>query len=254
MKKAILVANWKNKPASLREVSLLLTALAHGAQLYKQIITYIAPPHTYFESVSRRAGFAGLAVQGLSSVPSGTHTGLITPEILQSFGVRLAILGHSDERAIAESDASVAKKARIALKSGITPLICVGESKRDGDGEYLETLRHQIKHSFEGINKKDEAPKIMLAYEPIWAIGKRAQNAITHESLAETVIFIRRVLSDILGRKTAEQIPILYGGSVEPRNAEALYINTGVRGFLVGHESLNAKEFAEIAKVLIVKK
>ncbi|MFH1472926.1 MAG: triose-phosphate isomerase [bacterium] len=253
MAKSILIANWKNKPSSLREMSLLLAGLAKKSRLYKQIPTYIAPPHTYFESVSKRAnGYSHLASQDISILPEGKHTGSVTVDILKSFGVRLAILGHSEVRTAGETDEQVSKKVRFALKAGITPLVCVGETQRDAEGEYLEFLRHQIKLSLEGLRRKDDVSKIVIAYEPIWAIGKRAQDAITPEDLSQIVLFIRRVLVDLFGRETAEKVKIIYGGSVEPKNAKVLF-ETGVRGFLIGHESLDAKGFAEIAEVLIKK-
>jgi len=251
MKKPILIGNWKNKPGSLGEARSILIGLRKKSAVFKKLDTYIAPPEVYYESVSERVkGFAHLASQGLPRVEKGTYTGVISLEVLRNFGVRLAILGHSEERALGETDALVAKKVQIALKSGIKPLVCIGEREHDTDGNHLEFIRRQMKTSLEGVKKKEIA-EIMIAYEPVWAIGKRAKDAITPEGLTEMVIFIRRILTDMYGRDIAEKIPILYGGSVEPRNAEILYKDTGVRGFLVGHESLNHKEFEQIAESLI---
>ena len=254
MTKPILVANWKNKPASLREASLLLSGLSRRSRLYRQILTFIAPAYTYFESVTKRAeGFSSLASQDISILPEGTHTGSITPDILKSFGVRMAIIGHSERRAMGETNEIISKKIKTALKAGITPLVCVGEIARDSEGEYLEFLRNQIKFSLEGIKRKDEAPKLIIAYEPIWAIGKKAKNAVSPEDLAQMVVFIKRVLVDLFGRDTAERIPIIYGGSVESNNVSKLIEQTNIKGFLVGHASLDTKEFAEIAEALITK-
>lgn len=254
MAKPILIANWKNNPNSLLEVKTLLTQLARGGRVYKKLSLFIAPPLPYLESVSLKSkSFASLASQDISSVLQGTHTGVVTVDMLKSLGVRLTILGHSEQRAMGETSEMVTKKIRTALHAGIVPLVCVGEPTRDDDGLHFEFLREQIKSSLAGLNKKVDVSKLLIAYEPVWAIGKRAEDAISPSDLTETIIFIRKVLTDIFDRKTAESITILYGGSVEPGNAQNLFKSTGIKGFLVGHASLGAKELLDIAKSLIAK-
>src|SRR3989344_9381751 len=254
MAKPILVANWKNHPGSLDEAKMLLGQLSRDSKFYKKLTLFIAPPFTYFESVSQRLGnFGQLASQNISSLPLGNYTGQVTPDILKSFGVRLAIIGHSERRSFGETSEHVARKVKAALHAGITPLVCVGEISRDQDGEYFELLREQIKLSLADVNRKTGASKLVLAYEPVWAIGKSARDAMVSADLAQSLIFIRKVLTDMFGRSIAERIPILYGGSVEPSNALALFRETGIRGLLVGHASLNAKSFGVIAKSLISK-
>ena len=252
MSKPILVANWKNKPVSEEETRALLAGLKKKAQVYKRIRTFVAPSLVYFESVSEKIkGFAHLASQGMPFALASVHTGAITPEILKNFGVRVAIIGHSEERALGETNELISRRVRVALKSGIIPLVCVGEAERDHEGEHLKFLREELKLSLEGIKRKDDVSKLMIAYEPIWAIGRRAKDAMSPKDLAEMAIFIRRILSELFGRKATEKIPILYGGSVEPANARELMKESGVSGFLVGHMSLDAKKFAAIAEALI---
>ncbi|PIP55693.1 MAG: triose-phosphate isomerase [Candidatus Zambryskibacteria bacterium CG_4_9_14_3_um_filter_42_9] len=254
MAKPILVANWKNHPSSPSEAKTLLKHIAKSAKLYKKFSFFIAPPFPYFESVSECIrNFGQLAAQNMSNLSFGTYTGQVTPDILKGFGVRLVILGHSECRVLGETNEMVAEKLKIALNAGITPLVCVGEASRDQDGEYFEFLRQQLKFSLSGLNAKTDISKVVLAYEPVWAIGKRAQDAITPDDLAQTVIFIKKVLTDIFGRELAERVPILYGGSVEPVNASVLAAGTGIKGFLVGHASLDAKSFQDVAKSLIFK-
>ena len=240
MTKPILVANWKNHPSSLFEAKSLLKQLAKHSRVYKKFAFFIAPPLTYFESVSERASFTQLASQDIEIV-----------DILKSFGTKLAIIGHSDKRAMGETDEMVNKKIKIALKSGITPLVCIGELARDQDGEHFEVLRNELRLALAGLTKKAEVSKIMVAYEPVWAIGKSAQEAIGPAELSQTVIFIKKVLSDILGRKVADKITILYGGSVEPANAGDLMRGTGIRGLLVGRASLDAKKLEAIAESIL---
>ncbi len=253
MSKLILVANWKNHPASLDEAKDIIRSYAKAKEHYKKLAFFVAPPLPYFETVSARAGsFAHLAAQDISLTPKGNYTGETPLDIVKSFGARLVIIGHSERRALGETNERVAEKTRAALRAGITPLVCVGEETRDKDGDHFELLREEIKASFAGVSRQSAA-KVILAYEPVWAIGKKASDALPPAELAQSVIFIKKVLTDIYGRNTAERVAILYGGSVEPANAGALAKETGVRGFLVGHASLKAKGMGEIAKSLTTK-
>jgi len=247
MAKPLLIANWKNYPGSLFEAKSLLREIAKASKLFKKWDFYIAPPFTYFESVS---GKVNLATQDIE-IFSGTRTGSISTDILKSFGVKIAIIGHSERRRVGESDEMINKKIRAALKSGITPLVCVGEETRDHDGEHFEALRNSLSQSLAGLNKVGNISKLIIAYEPVWAIGKSAKEAITTQELGETVVFIKKVLSDILGRKTASKIPVIYGGSVEASNALTLIRGTGIKGFLVGHASLKADSFKAIASSIL---
>ena len=254
MPKPILVANWKNHPSSLVEARALLKGLSNRKPLYKKLSLFVAPPLPYFDLVAERVrGYAHLASQDIAVVTK-TTTGAVTPEILKSFGTKLAIIGHSERRALGETSQNVSEKIKIALHANITPLLCVGESSRDQDGDYFEFLREEIELSLAGFDRKIfRTSGIAIAYEPIWAIGQEAEYAIEPNDLAQTVIFIKKVISQLFGRKVAEKVPILYGGSVEPINTRALLHETGIRGFLVGHASLDAENFKKIAEALISK-
>ena len=250
MAKHILVANWKNHPESPLRTNSLLTGLAKKSTLYKKLSTFVAPPLPFFESVSKKIkGFATLASQDIFFTPEGTVTGAVTPDILKSFGVKMAIIGHSERRALGETNEVVLEKIKSAFRSGITPLLCIGERERNNEGEHFEFIEEELKLSLEGVRRKDDAERLVVAYEPIWAIGKTAKDAISPEDLTQMVMFIKKVLTDIFGRESADRIPILYGGSVEPESTRAL-METGIRGFLVGHASLDPKKFALIAEAL----
>jgi triosephosphate isomerase (TIM) len=130
MAKPVLVANWKNHPGSLDEAKSLLRDISRDSRFYKKLSLFIAPPLPYLELVSSRAGnFYKTAVQDIPLVSQGTHTGVITPDILKSFGVRLVILGHSERRALGETNAHVSLKVKIALRAGITVLVNYLEMK-----------------------------------------------------------------------------------------------------------------------------
>src|SRR3989338_9882226 len=253
MSKLILVANWKNHPSSLEEAKGLLKEMGKKKELYKKLALFIAPPLPYMESVSERAAsFSKLAAQDITLVPKGNYTGLVSLDILKSFGARLAILGQSERRAMGETSEEVSQKIKAVLRAGIVPLVCVGENERDKDGDHFEFLRGEIKQSLAGVSKQSTS-SLIIAYEPVWVIGKSAKDALLPGDLAQSVIFIKKVLSDIFGRNTADKISIVYGGAGEPTNAGALVKETGVAGFLVGHASLRAKWLEEIANSLISK-
>src|SRR5687767_3940489 len=138
MAKPILVANWKNHPKSLIEAKSLLKRLTKESRIFKKLSLFIAPPAPYFEAVaSTSRGFATLASQDMPALAQGTHTAMVTPDILKSFGVRLSVIGHSECRAQGESNTLVAQKIKIALRAGIIPLVCVGEASHDQDGEHF---------------------------------------------------------------------------------------------------------------------
>jgi triosephosphate isomerase (TIM) len=146
MSKPILVANWKNHPESLIRTNTLLGQLTKRASLYKKLRTYIAAPYVYFEPVSKKVkSFAGFASQDIFFAEAGTYTGAITPDILKSFGVKLSIIGHSERRKLGETNEVVAEKVKCALRSGITPLLCVGENVRDDAGEHFEFVREHLR-------------------------------------------------------------------------------------------------------------
>ncbi len=253
MKKLILVANWKNAPSSHEEAQSLLKGLGKKRLVYKKLHTFIAPPLTYFESVSGKAsGYAKLGAQDLFPEEKGRFTGSVGVDILKNFGVRVVILGHSERRALGETSEEVARKVRVALRAGFTPLVCFGELSREQDGEHFEFIREELQASLAGL-KKSELSKIILAYEPIWAIGKNAIGVIDPESLSEVAVFVKKVLTDLFGRAAAESVPLLYGGSVDGRNAGILTKNTGVSGFLVGRASLSPESFAEVAEAMLQK-
>jgi triosephosphate isomerase (TIM) len=251
MAKVVVVSNWKSHPESFLAAKNLIAGLKKSAHVYKKVAFFIAPPFPYFETVKEKGkSFSSLASQDIFST-DGTYTGAVTPQILKGFGVKLAIIGHSERRALGETNELVAKKVMTALKAGIVPLVCVGEKSRDTEGNHFEFLREQLKGSLQGLRRKEDIQKLVIAYEPVWAIGKQAKNALSGVDLSQMSIFIKKILTDMFGRELAEKIVILYGGSVEASNARSLLKEGKVRGFLVGHASLEPKGFGELVKSLI---
>ncbi len=249
MVKPILVANWKNYPNSLEEVRDLLRDISKNPTQFKKVNLFIAPPFVYLEQVvDKIKKFGSLAVQDVPLMFEGTYTGELSMHILKSFGVRLSIVGHSERRKLGETNEVINHKIKNILRAGMIPLLCVGEKEKDLHGEHFEFVREQIVACLYKI-KKEDVSKIIIAYEPVWTIGKRAKDAMERENIEQMVIYIKKILTDQYSREIAEKIKILYGGSVEPTNAESIF-GSGVNGFLIGHSSIDAGFFNKIVKML----
>lgn len=208
----------------------------------------IAPPLLFMTDLQELASpqTVDLVAQDVSQEESGAHTGEVSASMLRSIKVRASIVGHSERRAAGESDELVAKKVRALIAGKSTAIVCIGERKRDGMGDYFSFVEDQIRVTLSGLDIK-ELKHIILAYEPIWAIGT-GDNARPAD-VQEMKLFIQKVLSDMFGRTAALSVRVIYGGSVTPNNAEALLREGAVDGFLVGGASLEAKKFVEIIKI-----
>lgn len=248
--KRLIIANWKMNPTSLTEARKIFNATRIAAAKVRRSQIVICPPFVYLTAFRPpKSSKFFLGAQDVFWRSVGAHTGEISALMLKNLGVSYCIVGHSERRILGESSEVVSKKVKTLLKEKIVPILCVGERERDIQGSYLEFLGNQIRGSLSGIQKK-EANKLIIAYEPIWAIGKTANESIDSHKLHEMVIFIRKILSQVFGREVANKIAIIYGGSVEKDNARDLMLEGRVSGFLVGHASLDATHFKEIIKLV----
>lgn len=247
MAKKIIIANWKMNPESISEAKKLLQLVKKGTSRLKKTMVVIAPPFQYLHLLNPIKNRILLGAQDGFIGGTGAFTGEISFSMLKSMSVSHVILGHSERRAMGETNELISKKILSALKNGITPIVCIGESHRDSQGSYLAFIDEQIRMTLAGLSKKD-ATKILIAYEPVWAIGKTKDEAMSSEKLHEMSLFIHKILVGMYGREIAKDVPIIYGGSVELGNAGNLIKNGNVVGFLIGHASLKAKEFVDILK------
>ena len=168
--------------------------------------------------------------------------------MLYNLGVRYVILGHSERRALGETDSEINKKIKSSLAAGLVPILCVGENTRDVSHSYFNLVKSQLEECLAGISK-NSISKIIIAYEPVWAISSTPNRRdATPDDSREMVIFIRKILSDKFGSEVSST-RIIYGGSVSDKDAFGFLKDGGVDGLLPGRASLDAKKFIEIIKI-----
>ncbi len=231
--------------ASMSEIVAIRDAIANGGAGRAEAA--LCPPFTLLaptaERLAQKAGLL-LGAQDCHTATAGAYTGDVSAEMLKDIGASLVIVGHSERRAgHGETDELVRGKAEAALRAGLVAIICVGETRaqRDG-GETLRVIGRQIDDS---VPPKSTGKMIVIAYEPVWAIGTGLVPSAA--DVAEVHAFIRRRLATLLGQE-GENIRILYGGSVKPANAKEIVALPDVDGVLVGGASLTAKDFMGIAE------
>lgn len=240
------IGNWKMNPSTSAQAQKLLHAYRGLLRGTRGVKIVVCPPILYLPDLRR--SYKGTALsfgaQDASAEVGGAHTGEISALMLKDAKISYCILGHSERRAKGESDEIISKKVGAALRAGLQVILCVGERERDREALYLATLEHQITAGFSDVSP-ELLRRVLVAYEPVWAIGKTAEDAMAPEEVHEMVIFVRKILSQKYGTR-ALTTPVLYGGSVEPANAQRLLTRGEISGFLVGHASLDPQAFEYI--------
>lgn len=249
-KKKIIVGNWKMAPQTIEEAKKTFAGIKRTGNGLRNVDTVVCPPFVFIQELGGRISGKRCSVGGQDAFwkEEGAYTGEVSPAQLHSLGARYVILGHSERRAMGETDEMVSKKADASLRAGLTAIICVGEQSRDQHGEYTKRIEEQLKQSLSQVQKKS-LPNIIIAYEPVWAIGANAVRPASPEDVLEISILIRKVLTNMFDRESSQIVPILYGGSVDAKNCGSFMDEGGADGLLVGRASLDAKQFSEILKV-----
>jgi triosephosphate isomerase len=249
MSKKIIIGNWKMNPLTGKEAEKLFSEVAKEVSRIKRTDVVICPPSIFLSKLTEiRTKKIKLGAQNAYIGETGAFTGEVSGEMLYEMGARYVILGHSERREMGESNADINQKIKAALSAGLHPILCVGESSRDENHGYFNLVKIQLEECLAGISKNSTS-KIIIAYEPIWAISTTPNRKdATADDSREMSIFIRKVLSDKFGKESA-RIKILYGGSVNEKDASDFLENGGVDGLLVGKASLSAKKFTEIVKI-----
>ncbi len=245
MRKPFIAGNWK-----MFKTGKEAKAFAQEfVKLYRpsDVRVAIAAPYTALSALKSafKGTGIGLAAQNMHWEEQGAFTGEISARMLKEIGIDYCIIGHSERRQyFKETDATVNKKLKKALAEGILPILCVGEVlKTRESGGQEEFVEKQVKAAFKGISKEN-AEKITVAYEPIWAIG--TGKTATPKQAQQMCAHIRRVLKKLYGEEISEEIVIQYGGSVKPENASELMNMQDIDGALVGGASLKPQDFIDI--------
>ncbi|MBI3888408.1 triose-phosphate isomerase [Candidatus Nomurabacteria bacterium] len=249
----IIFGNWKMNPLTLKEAEKLFSLVAKNVSQIKntdkKMEIVICPPFIYLEALSKiRTSKIKLGAQDAFPGDVGAFTGEVSGEMLSGLGAKYVILGHSEKRAGGETNNEVNKKIKSALAAGLRPVLCMGEGVRDPEHNYFNFVKTELEECLNGLNK-NLISKVIIAYEPIWAISStQNRKDATPADCLEMVIFIRKILSDKF-RDVAGGVRIVYGGSVNEKDAGDFLQKGGVDGLLVGKASLDAKKFVEIIKI-----
>jgi triosephosphate isomerase len=252
-KQKIIIGNWKMNPGTREKAVAVLSGVIDRAGKYKNVEAVLCPPYVYLEacsdvikkkSRSKKSGTVRLGAQNLFYEPEGAYTGEVSGSLITQFGATHVIIGHSERRKLGETDEVINKKVMLALKLKLKAVICVGETSRDEEGSYLATIKEQVAKAVANVPRQSLS-KIIIAYEPVWAIG--AASAMGPHEVHEMTIFIRKCLVELY---KIRMIPtaILYGGSVDPLNAGSILAGGEADGLLVGRQSLEAESFGEILR------
>ncbi len=245
---SIVAGNWKmNKTPG--EGKIFIEKMLNDIGSLKDTNVIICPPFTGLTSILKSSKY-NLGAQNCYFKDSGAFTGEISLEMLIDCGVNYVILGHSERRSIFnEDDVLIGKKVKKVLDAGISPILCIGETiEQLNDGLAKETISTQLNKSLNGLSS---LKNIVIAYEPVWAIGTGLTASV--EEVAEMHLFIREELSVISNNEEHNLIPILYGGSVNTDNAGKLIDVDNVNGFLIGGASLNVEKFVDIINIVDLK-
>jgi triosephosphate isomerase len=251
MKKTVplIVGNWKLNPLTLADSSALATAVAKKNKTSPKVLIAIAPPFPYLSEVGKKIAKSSvaLAAQDVHYEVIGAATGEVSVLQLKDLGVQYVIVGHSERRALGETDEIVRRKVEVVLKHRLIPVVCVGERERDDQGNFYTFIEAQLR-SLAEVLPAAAIKKVVIAYEPIWAIGTGL--TATPDDVKEMQLFIESVLTKLYDRPTAKKVNLLYGGSVKPQNAMELHQIGDMGGFLVGGASLSAEDFSAIIKAV----
>jgi triosephosphate isomerase len=251
MRQKFIAGNWKMFTTAITG-ELLANAVAQGLGKETRVTVAVCPPFPYLSRVSAAlAGSAvGLGAQNIYPENEGAFTGEVSPAMLVDVGCKYVIVGHSERRhVLGESDAFISRKVHAGLAAGLTVILCIGETLGQRDAHQTEkVLDTQVTAGLAGVSPADLA-RIVLAYEPVWAIGT-GKNA-TPQQAQEAHAFIRGRVAQLAGAAVADNLIIQYGGSVKPENAASLLGQPDVDGALVGGASLRADQFLAIVRAAL---
>lgn len=251
MRKKIVAGNWKmnqDYTSGMALFSEILTMVQDEVRGDQQVI--VCPPFIHLSSLaalSKGASQLAIGAQNCHQAESGAYTGEVSAAMIASVGAQYVILGHSERRQyFAESDELLAEKTNAALAKGLKPIFCIGETLQEREsGKFLEIIAAQLQKGVFHLSA-DQFAQVVLAYEPVWAIGTGL--TATPEQAQEVHAFIRQQIAKNYDAATADACTILYGGSCNPKNAAELFAQADIDGGLIGGASLKSRDFVDIVK------
>lgn len=246
MNRPLIAGNWKMFKSAAEAINLINTIKA-GIHTVIDIDVVVCPPFTALPTANEclKGSKIDLGAQNMYHEAEGAFTGEISPLMLKDVGCRYVILGHSERRAyFKETDDLINKKVLAALKFSLVPIVCIGETLEEREArKAFEVVKKQFEGTMDHLTP-EEMDKIVIAYEPVWAIG--TGRTATPEQAEQMHTYIRRLLHEKCGEEIAQRVKILYGGSVKPDNISQLMKKPNVDGALVGGASLKAESFIQI--------
>jgi triosephosphate isomerase len=253
MRKPFVAGNWKMNTDSHTSVELVERIASGSVEIAGQSVTVaVCPPFVYLQSVAKALSSSSIVVgaQNMYFEPKGAFTGEISVSMLKDVGCLYCLCGHSERRhVIGETDELINKKVAAAITGGLLPILCVGELLEEREASQTnEVVTRQVKGGLAGLNA-EKVQAVTIAYEPVWAIGTGL--TATPEQAQEVHEFIRKLLGQMYNEEIAEEIRILYGGSVKPDNAAELMSQKDIDGSLVGGASMNFDDFLAIIQAAV---
>lgn len=254
-----MAANWKMTPATDQEAKKKALSFKNISKKYQKLTKdqigleiLVCPPYPFLTSLAQifKQTQAKVGAQDVSQFDGGSKTAEVGSTMIASIGATYTIVGHSERRAMGDTDEIVAIKLGQVIRTGMTGILCIGEKVRDTEGDYLNQIHNQLKASLARMNNGDFA-QLVIAYEPVWAIGSADNKALSGHELHQMIIYIRKVLRDLYNDSIASSVRILYGGSVHEGNVEDIIWNGEVDGLLIGRASFDPKSYEAICKAII---
>lgn len=251
MRKKIVAGNWKMNMDFNEGISAFseIVNMVRDERKGDQIVV-ICSPFIHLSSLSQlSSGIVKIGAQNCHQNESGAYTGEISAKMIKSTGASYVLVGHSERRQyFGESDLLLAEKTRAALSQSLTPIFCIGETLEErNNGSYFDVLKSQLQNAVFSLNSEDFS-KLVLAYEPVWAIGTGL--TASPEQAQEIHAFIRKTIAENYNKAVADNTTILYGGSCNAKNAPELFAQADIDGGLIGGASLKSRDFTDIIKVL----
>ena len=248
MRKKIVAGNWKMNTTVPEGIELAKAVVEASSQVPSDVKLIIATPFTHLYPIAEvvKGSVVALSAENCADKEKGAYTGEVSAAMLESVGCQYTILGHSESRQYyGETDEKLVEQTRLALAHGMEVILCVGENLEEREaGKHFDVCAEQIKNVLYHFSA-EELAHIVVAYEPVWAIG--TGKTATAEQAQEIHAFIRKTIAEKFGEQAAEQTSILYGGSCKPSNAKELFAQKDIDGGLIGGAALKAEDFIGIA-------